>query len=293
MDLNPVGVSATTLPCFANLSTFRYASMSEEARTQNQPLSPLDEKVRLECEKLKAEIEAVRKPLHKTPSFYAAIAPVMLAVLGLIFTWSSGWFDVQRTRISNEKILLEADTSKLSVQKEALTTETSRLEASRISLNKQKTEEQQNVIALTNQLSQLQRQRDEKEDVIRTLNIQISKLTQENEQAQALVKQIDKLQSERDKAESQLFEIRSHLATAYERARNIVIEGGNTLKVGANVISHPETMSDYFSALSSWTFALGKWRAVYESDVAQFNLGQFLNSTNINTNVVSNLRGEK
>jgi hypothetical protein len=46
--------------------------------------------------------------LFATPSFYSAFAPVALAVLGLAFTWATGWFDVQRTRISNDKTLLEA-----------------------------------------------------------------------------------------------------------------------------------------------------------------------------------------
>jgi hypothetical protein len=46
--------------------------MSGEAQTQNQPPSSGDEKARLECEKLKAEIEHIRRPLFKTTAFYAA-----------------------------------------------------------------------------------------------------------------------------------------------------------------------------------------------------------------------------
>src|ERR1039457_1804581 len=225
----------TTRSCHVSRFACKQISMSEDPKSPPEPLNYADEKARLECEKLKAEIKSIRNPIFRTPSFYSAIAPVVLAIVGLIFTWSSGWFDVQRTRINNEKTLLEAENNKLSVQKEALTTETSRLEASRIALNERKIEEQQNIILLTNQLSQLQRQRDEKEDIIRTLNTQISKLTEQNRESQILVARIDKLQSERDKAESQLLEIRSHLATAYDRARNMAVESANTVKVAGNV----------------------------------------------------------
>ena len=78
-----------------------------------QIASASDEKARLECEKLKAEINAINKPLIRTPGFYSALAPVALAILGLAFSWWSGWFDVQRTRISNGKTLLEAQTERL------------------------------------------------------------------------------------------------------------------------------------------------------------------------------------
>src|SRR4051794_14299201 len=71
------------------------------------------EKLRLECEKLKAETRALERHLFKTPGFYGALSPAILALLGLLFTQRSGWFDVQRTRIANEKILLEAQRSEL------------------------------------------------------------------------------------------------------------------------------------------------------------------------------------
>jgi DNA repair exonuclease SbcCD ATPase subunit len=266
--------------------------MNEE-NPKPEPPNYTEEKARLECEKLKAEIETVRKPVYHTPSFYAAIAPVILAILGLIFTWSSGWFDVQHTRISNEKTLLEAENSKLSAQKEALTTETSQLETTRAALNERKNEEQQNIVLLTNQLNQLQRQRDEKEQLIQTLNTQITKLTQENQEAQTLVKQINKLQSDRDKAESQLIEIRSHLATAYERARIMLKESANAMQAAGNLTAHPDKYNDFIAASGSWVFAAGKWRAAYEGDIAQFSLSEFMTNTNASVNVISDLHSAK
>ena len=88
--------------------------MSEETQPHLQLPNHAEEKARLECEKLRAEIKAIGKPLVRTPGFYSAFAPVALAILGLIFTWSSGWFDVQRTRINNEKTLLEVQNNRLS-----------------------------------------------------------------------------------------------------------------------------------------------------------------------------------
>src|ERR1043165_4915016 len=86
-----------THSCFVIGSGCRHAAMSEEASQQSGPLNHADEKARLECDKLRAEIKAIGKPLFKTAGFYSAFAPVALAILGLVFTWSTGWFDVQRT----------------------------------------------------------------------------------------------------------------------------------------------------------------------------------------------------
>ncbi len=237
-----------------------------------------EEKAQLECEKLRAEIQAIRYPVHKTPGFYAAVTPIILAIVGVIFTWSSGWFDIQRTRISNEKTLLEAENSRLTDEKERLTEDTSQLEAKRSALNEWKAQDQQSVMMLTNKLSQLERQTDEKEQTIAALNGQITNLTAQSEAAQALVKQINQLQSERDKAESQLTDARSHLATAYERARIMVIESGNVM---STIKTFPTVyLSDYMVAGQKWNFVVGKWRAGYEEDSKQFKLGDFPISTN-------------
>jgi hypothetical protein len=84
---------------------------SEEHKAKGVDLEV--ERKRLECVRLEAEIAGLKRSLFQTPGFYSAIAPVVLAALGIVFTWSSGWFDVQRTRISNEKLVLEAQTEKL------------------------------------------------------------------------------------------------------------------------------------------------------------------------------------
>jgi DNA repair exonuclease SbcCD ATPase subunit len=246
--------------------------MSEETANLSE------QKAQLECEKLRAEIQAIHHPVYKTPGFYAAVAPVVLAIVGVIFTWSSGWFDIQRTRISNEKTLLEAENSRLTDEKERLTEDTSQLEAKRTALNERKSQDQQSIMILTNQLSQLERQRDEKEQIIAALSGQITNLTAQSEAAKALVKQINQLQAERDKVESQLTDARSHLATAYERARIMLIESGNVI---TTIKTFPtDYLPDYVAASAKWNFAIGKWRAGYEEDSMLFKLGDFRIDTN-------------
>jgi DNA repair exonuclease SbcCD ATPase subunit len=263
------------------------ACMSEEIPKQPEFSNHADEKARLECEKLKAEIEAIHKPIFRTPSFYSAIAPVALAIVGLIFTWSSGWFDVQRTRISNEKTLLEAENNRLLAQKEALTSETSKLEASRIALNtdierlnQRKIQEQQNIVVATNELNQLQRQYSEKEQLIQTLNNEVSKLTKENKELQPLVSKINQLQSERDKSELLALELRSHLATAHEAARSALSVAADTIHSLTQVLGNPDKITDYLKTAGSLNFQIGVWRAAYDNDLTQFKLREFYHGTN-------------
>ncbi len=56
-------------------------------------------------QKLEAEIQSIRKPIYKTRAFYQAMVPIVLAISGLILTWSSGWFDSQRKEVNNSKLL--------------------------------------------------------------------------------------------------------------------------------------------------------------------------------------------
>jgi len=82
------------------------------------PELPQDKKLRMETEKLRAEIEAIRKPFYNTTSFYVSVSPVVLAVIGVLFTWASGWFGTQRKSIDADKKLLLVETKELEKQKE-------------------------------------------------------------------------------------------------------------------------------------------------------------------------------
>src|SRR5690349_12356333 len=70
-------------------------------------LRRLEEKHRLECRKIEAEIREVSLPIWKKPAFYSAIMPVGLAFAGVIFSWSSGWFDAQQKRLDAQTSLLD------------------------------------------------------------------------------------------------------------------------------------------------------------------------------------------
>ena len=260
--------------------------------------SGLSPKERLECLKLEVEIAQIRKPLWKHGGFWITMLTAGTMLIGGVISWSSGWFDLKQLEIKNGNLVLEAENKRLLAQKEALTAETSKLDASRIALNidvgrlhEQRTEEQQNIVVLTNQLSQLQRQRDEKEEVIRALNGQVSTLTKENQEARVLVTRMDKLQSDRDKAESQIIILRSRLANAHELARNMQLESAASFQAFSDGVQHPGKLPEVMRGIASWTFAAGKWRTAYEEDVANFNLGELVIAIDRSTNgVVKSLR---
>jgi DNA repair exonuclease SbcCD ATPase subunit len=125
------------------------------------PSTEQDQRKELECEKLRAEIATIRRPFYKTSSFYVAIAPVMLALIGFGFTYGSGWFDVQRTRVNNEKLVVQAETDRLQGERENLETQTrlqqEHLTAAATELRGLRSDR----ATLTNQIAQLERERDE------------------------------------------------------------------------------------------------------------------------------------
>lgn len=67
----------------------------------------------LEQEKLKAEIENLKKPIYHKSSFYAAMLPVLLGVITLIFSAASGYFDVRIDKIKVQEERLEYQKEKL------------------------------------------------------------------------------------------------------------------------------------------------------------------------------------
>jgi hypothetical protein len=116
--------------------------MAEDAETKSTQSLLADQKTRKEIEKLdveiakiqsektkiNAEVKAGREPFYRTSAFFSAISPIILACLGLVFTWASGWFDVQKQRIENEKVLLTIETKGLEKQRVQLTADTETLE---------------------------------------------------------------------------------------------------------------------------------------------------------------------
>lgn len=178
--------------------------MSEKVQMQPDPANPAEEKARLECDKLRAEIKAIGKPLFKTPGFYSAFAPVALAILGLIFTWSTGWFDVQRTRVTNEKTLLEAQTERLKTERTTLEAQT-REQQVRVAHAEQEIEKlRQRESYLTNQVARLDREREELRLAKEFLENETKRLAGSDTKASQFLEQLKSLQTDREQMASGL-----------------------------------------------------------------------------------------
>lgn len=134
---------------------------TDPAKESKEHLSATNEKARLECEKLKAEIETIRKPFYRTSSFYTAIAPILLAILGLAFSWSSGWFDVQLKQVNNEKVLVQAQTERLQIERTHLEEQTQKQQVHLSALENEIHRLKLDRSNLTNQMAEIKRERDE------------------------------------------------------------------------------------------------------------------------------------
>jgi hypothetical protein len=178
--------------------------MSEEAQTQNQPPNTGDEKARLEREKLKAEIENIRRPLFKTSAFYAALSPVALVFLGLVFTQLSGWFDVQRTRVSNEKTLLEAQTERLKMEQTTLEAKAQEQQDTFVKAEGEIQSLKERESFLTNQILRLERESAELRSAKDLLENETKRLAGSDAKATAFLEQLKSLQATREQEEALL-----------------------------------------------------------------------------------------
>lgn len=69
-----------------------------------------------EVKKVKKEITAVPIPLFKQLEFYKTITPIILGLLGLFFTYKTGFFDTKEAEIKNRIALQEIAEYKISKQ---------------------------------------------------------------------------------------------------------------------------------------------------------------------------------
>ena len=60
------------------------------------------EKVRLECDKLRAEIAEASVAWWRRPGYLASLVPILIAVVGFLSVWSTGFFDTQRATLKSE-----------------------------------------------------------------------------------------------------------------------------------------------------------------------------------------------
>ena len=84
-------------------------------------------KARLECEKLEAEIAQVKLEWWKRPGYIGSLAPIVLAVVGFLSAFWTGYFDTRRetlefqvNTLKTEQTVLEQETAQLRAQREAL-----------------------------------------------------------------------------------------------------------------------------------------------------------------------------
>lgn len=80
----------------------------------------------LERRKLALEIRDLERPLWTRPGF---IIPLLAAVLSIGTGYFSGWFDIQRTRLQNERSELRQDIRDFETRREVLDTEVAALRA--------------------------------------------------------------------------------------------------------------------------------------------------------------------
>ena len=146
-----------------------------EQQSTPPPESPSDVKQKLEAEKLRAEIEAIRRPFYKATAFYTSISPVVLALLGFWFTYNSGWFDTQRKSIEADKKLLTVETIQLESRKKeqqgfidqlktdrtVLSNQIAQLNLDADALRLQLARLEQEKASLTNQIALLEKERGE------------------------------------------------------------------------------------------------------------------------------------
>lgn len=95
----------------------------EKAKDENEAISHhnlSDEKVKYEIEKLKQEIEHLKRPLIKNPQYLAPIITIILAFLTIGYSFFSGFWDVQMKKLENTKLVLQIDIDKFQRQKDTL-----------------------------------------------------------------------------------------------------------------------------------------------------------------------------
>jgi hypothetical protein len=91
--------------------------MVEQLSKQESPSSELAlldiEKRRLECEKLRAEIAETSLTWWKRAGYIGSATPILIALVGLLSAWATGFFDAQRATLKSEIESLKQQEEKL------------------------------------------------------------------------------------------------------------------------------------------------------------------------------------
>jgi chromosome segregation ATPase len=174
------------------------------------------EKLRAEVEKVRAEIEDIRKPFYQTSGFYTAVSPIVLALLGVIFSWWSGWFDTQAKSIETKNDLLQVQTANLEREKQEQQSHLSDLTNQIVSLQTQTNELGTLRFTLTNQITSLEKDKSELEDANRILSEKTTRLAGSDTIASNLVVSLDAIRKERSDVQLELASLRRELGSFQE-----------------------------------------------------------------------------
>lgn len=97
----------------------------EDITAENERLTLA--KARLECEKLEAEIAQAKLEWWKRPGYLGSLVPIVLAVVGFLSAFWTGYFDTRRETLEvqvdalkTERNLLAEETAQLEAQRETL-----------------------------------------------------------------------------------------------------------------------------------------------------------------------------
>jgi hypothetical protein len=71
------------------------------------------EKRRLECDKLRAEIAEVSVVWWQRPGYLGSVGPIVIAIVGFLSVWSTGFFDTQRATLKSEVAGLKTEEAAL------------------------------------------------------------------------------------------------------------------------------------------------------------------------------------
>lgn len=101
--------------------------MNENTENEQLEQLPADKKLQLEIEKLTLEsqkidqeIRHLKRPLLKNPQYLAPILTMCSVVLTILYSFFSGFWDIQMKKLENTKLVLQIDIDKFEKQKDTL-----------------------------------------------------------------------------------------------------------------------------------------------------------------------------
>jgi len=168
--------------------------------------------------------------------------------LGLLFTWASGWFEVQQTRIQVENEKLQLDSTKLTIEKEQLTEDHSNLVV-QTQIQKKHLSDIENdaqslridKATLSNEVVQLQLDRDQLRSAKEHFESEARRLAGADTNAIKYLDDLTKIQRERDELSQ---EVQILLETTNENMRIFYRKHGQWILPAYNPFS-PKNLTDW------------------------------------------------